>query len=555
MKTVPFGKMAATAALLLGLSFTGAQAQLKTTVFASGMTLPLNMVQNPLDPTIQYVLQQRGRVRIILGGVLQMGDFINLTGTVSSSGSERGLLGMTFHPNYTQNGFVYFNYTDIPSPGNTRIVRYTRDAIDPTILNPASAFPILTIAQPFANHNGGTLRFGPDNFLYIGMGDGGDGFDPGNRAQTITNMLLGKMLRINIDGDDFPVDATRNYAIPLSNPFVGIIGDDEIWSLGLRNPWKWTFDDPTKLGTGGMVIADVGQNAWEEVDYEPPLAGGRNYAWRVKEGFAFTGLPGGGNNVPFTDPIHVYSHADGNSITGGYVYRGLMLGDYFGRYFFADFGFNRVWSFMLNIDPGTGEGSMSDLIEHTSDLGLAGGTISSMDVDSQGEPYIVDYSGGRVLRILPENRCWAIGMSVEFFGALLGQLRGMSARDGKFVRTFQQTSFDFIEQNVSSLIVNMQTDMASPSFFDVFVDVRHGEPANSGSLRVSLRNWKTNLFQQVGTVPITNVLTTRSILNIPVGSFRRADGRIDVRLFAFNNNGLTFDPYVVSYDKLKVVPR
>jgi len=195
-------------------------------------------------------------------------------------------------------------------------------------------------------------------------------------------MLLGKMLRLDVNGDDFPADPAKNYRIPPTNPFVGVTGDDEIWSYGLRNPWKWTFDPPALLGTGGILTGDVGQNAREEVNYEPPLVGGRNYGWRPWEGNLSTGLSGG--TPPYVFPIHEYTHSDGISITGGHVYRGLTLGDNFGRYFFADYGSARMWSFQLNIAC-NGECSTSNLVEHTDDLNAGRVLIVSIDTHARCE--------------------------------------------------------------------------------------------------------------------------------------------------------------------------
>jgi glucose/arabinose dehydrogenase len=257
---------------------------------------------------------------------------------------------------------------------------------------------IIRINQPFSNHNGGTMRFGPDGHLYIGMGDGGSGNDPQNNAQN-PNSLLGKMLRIDVHGDDFPNDPLKNYAIPIDNPFldgIPISASPEIWAFGLRNPWKFSFDPVT----GAMLIADVGQSAREEVNYEPMGAGGRNYGWRMREGFISTGL-GGQAYGPLTDPIWDYPRAQGRSITGGYVYRGNALPSFYqGRYFVGDFMDGKMWSLELILDA-NGEASVGTVLNHNAELG-AMGMISSIDVDFMGELYVLDYSGGRILKIVPE---------------------------------------------------------------------------------------------------------------------------------------------------------
>ena len=257
-----------------------------------------------------------------------------------------------------------------------------------------------SIFQPFSNHNGGHLAFGPDGYLYIGLGDGGSGDDPGHRAQAPSE-LLGKMLRVDVSVDDGdPI----GYRVPADNPFVNggpARTRPEIWAFGLRNPWRYSFDDPARGGTGALVIGDVGQNRWEEVDYEPANRGGRNYGWRNREGAHnnVTSLPPA--FTPLVEPIHEYDHSAGQSITGGYVYRGAALGgNYQGRYFFADFIQGRVWSIALAIDSG-GEARASDLIEHTNELGGSQlGNVSSFGVDADGELYVVSYSRGAILKII-----------------------------------------------------------------------------------------------------------------------------------------------------------
>ena len=259
------------------------------------------------------------------------------------------------------------------------------------------------IRQPYINHNGGHLAFGPDGYLYIGLGDGGFGDDRENRAQNPAE-LLGKMLRIDVSvADSDPV----GYRIPPDNPFLG--GSPagvrpEIWSFGLRNPWRYTFDDPSRGGTGALVIGDVGQGRYEEIDYEPSRRGGRNYGWRIREGAHdnVTSMPPA--YLPLTEPIHEYTHGVGQSVTGGYVYRGEDLGGlYRGRYFFADFVQGRVWSLVLSI-ASSGEATASGLHEHTQELGGTQlGNVSSFGVDSEGELYLVAYSRGEILKVLRGN--------------------------------------------------------------------------------------------------------------------------------------------------------
>ena len=381
-----------------------AQAQLQVSVFVSGLVQPLGSVQDPSNPARQYVLEQRGVIRVVNNGLLEALDFFDLTLSVSTGG-ERGLLGLAFPPNYASSGRFYVNFTD--TNGNTVIARFKRSAANPLLADPNSRLDLQWpsgerfIEQPFINHNGGKMLFGPDGFLYIGMGDGGSGNDPAHRAQDPSS-LLGKMLRIDVNVAD---TNTKGYRIPPSNPFRD--GDPitalvEIWAFGLRNPWRFAVDDPALGGTGGLFIADVGQDAWEEINYEPADAGGRNYGWRNREGahdWVNTRPPA---YQPLGDPIHEYGRELGSSITGGHVYRGSALGpEHAGRYFFADFVSGRVASIGLVTDPVTGTVTATDLQDHTAELGGAAavGSLSSIDVDSQGELSLVDYAGGRILRL------------------------------------------------------------------------------------------------------------------------------------------------------------
>jgi glucose/arabinose dehydrogenase len=378
--------------------WTSASAQLTSYTWVSGFTAPIQMVQSPDDYFVRFVVQQGGQIRVIRNGAIEPTPFLDIS-SIITSGGERGLLGLEFAPDYATSGYFYVNYTDLS--GNTQIARYTRSA-NPLVADPNSRYPILSIAQPFSNHNAGTLRFGPDGYLYIGMGDGGSANDPGNRAQSPT-VLLGKMLRIDVNRDDFPADPAKNYGIPPDNPFLGgvpIAASPEIWAFGFRNPYRWSFDRASLGGTNAIVIGDVGQNSWEEVDYEPANRGGRNYGWRTMEGFHNTGL-GPPAYTPLTNPIHEYSTAGGGAITGGYIYRGSMSAPHYGRYFFADYIQRRVWSLGLSIDQ-NGEATANGLTEHTSELGgsAAIGNIASIDIDQEGELYLVARDGF-IRRIIP----------------------------------------------------------------------------------------------------------------------------------------------------------
>jgi glucose/arabinose dehydrogenase len=377
------------------------QSRVRTRVYASGFSAPVAFVQDPHDPLVQFVVEQGGRIRVIRSGTVLPEDLLDLRSDVLTGG-ERGLLGLACSPNDTR---IFVNFTD--RAGNTVIARFRRGANRVTA-DPASRFDLrfggpgspAWIAQPFSNHNGGHLAFGPDGYLYVGLGDGGSGDDPDHRAQNPAE-LLGKMLRINVNVDD---THPTGYVVPPDNPFVDgdpVPARPEIWAFGLRNPWRYSFDDPAHGGTGALVIGDVGQGAWEEIDYEPRNTGGRNYGWRNREGAhdRVTSRPPA--YQPLVDPIHEYGRALGQSVTGGYVYRGRALGTAFqGRYFFADFVQGRVWSTALTID-GSGEARASDVVEHTAELGGVDqlGNVSSFGVDAAAELYIVSHSRGVILSV------------------------------------------------------------------------------------------------------------------------------------------------------------
>jgi glucose/arabinose dehydrogenase len=375
------------------------QAQLRTRVYSSGFSTPIAFVQDPDDRTTQFVVQQDGRIRVVRSGSPAPTDFINLSGTIVSGG-EQGLLGLVFPPDAATSRRFFVNFTN--RAGDTVVARLRRST-DPLVADASSRFDLrwgaagtVFIGQPFANHNGGHLAFGPDGFLYIGLGDGGSGNDPGHRAQNPAT-LLGKMLRIDVN---VPDSHPAGYQVPADNPFVrggppGVL--PEIWSFGLRNPWRYTFDDPSRGGTGALVIGDVGQNQFEEIDYEPANRGGRNYGWRNREGAHDNVTSSPVAFGPLAEPIHEYTHSVGQSVTGGSVYRGGVLpAEFRGRYFFADFITGRVWSLGLALD-GTGEARTVNVTEHTSELSNTGslGNISSFGVDADGELYLVGYATGR----------------------------------------------------------------------------------------------------------------------------------------------------------------
>ena len=379
-------------------------AQLRAEVVLTGLSNLVGYIPDPVVPGVQYALQQSGVVRVVQNGTLLPTPFLDLHSAISAGG-EQGLLGLAFDPN-TSTGRVFVNFTN-PS-GHTVIARFRRSTGDPLVADPTSRFDLRWpdgnrfITQPFANHNGGNLAFGPDGFLYIGLGDGGNGNDPNNNAQN-PNSLLGKMLRIDVGVADAD---PQGYRVPLDNPFldgVPIAALGEIWAFGLRNPWRYTFDDPAHGGTGAMFLGDVGQSAREEINFEPAGAGGRNYGWRIREGtIATPGVPATTPAfLPLTEPFVDYPRSIGTTVTGGYVYRGQALGAaYVGRYFLADFGSRRVFSLAWTPNA-TGGATITGVLEHTAELGNPD-SIAAFGVDQSGELYLTDF-GGRVMKIVRDD--------------------------------------------------------------------------------------------------------------------------------------------------------
>jgi hypothetical protein len=324
-----------------------------------------------------FITEQGGRILIYDGSELLPAPFLDISALLSTGG-ERGLLSVAFHPNYESNGHFFVNYTN--TSGNTVIARYSVSN-DPNLADPASALAVLTIAQPYSNHNGGQLQFGPDGYLYIGMGDGGGAGDPNNYAQN-PNSLLGKMLRIDVDGD-------VPYAVPPDNPFISDEqARDEIWALGLRNPWRFSFD----RATGDLFIGDVGQYSWEEIDYQPAgSTGGENYGWRLMEGNNCFNPSTNCDDGSLTLPVLEYGHDLGCSVTGGYRYRGKDNPLLSGLYIYGDFCSGIIWGARPG---GNGNWSAEELLD--SDL-----NISAFGEDENGELYVAHRAaaGGSIYRI------------------------------------------------------------------------------------------------------------------------------------------------------------
>jgi glucose/arabinose dehydrogenase len=324
-----------------------------------------------------FIVEKGGQIRIVQQGVLAPEPFLDIADRVGASQSEQGLLGLAFHPGYAGNGLLFVNYTD--ARGDTVVSRFSVSG-DPARADPGSEVVVLTLDQPAGNHNGGHLAFGPDGYLYIGTGDGGgagDRYGNGQNGQT----LLGAMLRLD-------VDRGQPYAIPENNPFIGNPAvRDEIWALGLRNPWRYSFD----RGTGDLYIADVGQNMYEEINHQ--LAGdrgGQNYGWPIMEGLHCFPADQPCDQSGLSLPVAEYDHTQGCSVTGGYVYRGQEFPRLTGIYLFGDYCSGSIWG----LSPPAGGGDW-----RLEQLGQADVRLSAFGQDEAGELYLVDVESGGLLKI------------------------------------------------------------------------------------------------------------------------------------------------------------
>ena len=346
----------------------------------SGLVQPVFITHAGDGSNRLFVIERAGRIRILKDGVLLSTPFLDIDPIVKSSGSEQGLLALAFHPQYASNGQFYTVHTD--QDDALILSKFTRSENNPDLANAASRTTLLAIPHPgHTNHNGGTLAFGPDGFLYWSTGDGGGAGDPENNAQDLS-VLLGKILRLD-------VNSGSPYGIPASNPFSSSMDPNvrkEIWAYGLRNPWRMSFD---KL-TGDLFIGDVGQGAREEIDFQPAASdGGENYGWRVMEGSLCYSPSSNCNKSGKILPVAEYSHALGCSVTGGYVYRGSTYLSMSGYYFYGDYCSGRLFT-LLN-EPGLGWQSVQILdTSHT---------ISTFGEDEQGELYLADYSGGIIYQL------------------------------------------------------------------------------------------------------------------------------------------------------------
>jgi glucose/arabinose dehydrogenase len=526
-------KRARLSAALLAALLTAAPAyaQLRSTILVSGLSAPVGFVQDPSNAAVQYVVEQGGVIRVVQNGALAATPFLNLTGSLVSGG-EQGLLGLAFPPNYAASGRFFVCFTN-PS-GNIVVARFRRSAGNPLVADASTRFDLRwpngqqSIFHPFTNHNGGNLVFGPDGYLYIGMGDGGSGNDPDHRAQNPME-LLGKMLRIDVSVAEAD---PQGYDVPADNPFVGVAGYlPEIWSFGLRNPWRWSFDDPAHGGTGALIIGDVGQSAREEIDYEPAGRKGRNYGWRNREGTLDNVTSRPPAFLPLTDPIFDYDRGMGQCVIGGFVYRGSALPASFrGRYFFADFCAGRIWSLGLNVAP-SGDATAGNLIDHTAELGNMGG-VSSFGVDAAGELYACTLAG-TVRRILPGTPTPAPILHIDLPGnrstvtqpfVLAGWAIDRNAASGTGIGTIHIWAFPSPGSGAPPQFIGVPNFGNRPdvggTFGSQFTPSGFGLGINGlapGPYQFWVFGWVTamNTFGVVQTVDVTIASSTQLVIDLP----------------------------------------
>lgn len=447
---------------------------LTPTLYVAGLSRPVQISHAGDSSQRLFVVEQNGRIRIVRNQALAEKNFLDISNRVSCCG-ERGLLGLAFPPNYANKRYFYVNYTN--SDGNTVVARYSVTT-DPDVADPTSEEILLTIDQPFANHNGGHLAFGPDGYLYIGTGDGGSGGDPRNNGQSL-NTLLGKILRIDVES------ATKPYAIPPTNPFVANAAyRGEIWAFGLRNPWRFSFDRQT----GNLYIGDVGQNAYEEIDFQPASSlGGENYGWRIMEG-AHCYNASSCNQSGFTLPVVEYSHEQGCSVTGGIVYRGRRFPRLNGIYLYGDYCSGRIWG--LTLLPSARQNVQ---------LFDAPYSISTFGEDEAGEVYLTDYGAGAIYQITDANSSSSVDLEVT-----------ASDNPDPVVRDADLTTLITITNKGSLPATLVQTTITLPTPF-TFKSVTGSQGGCSGTSTVTC---------PLGTVPPgTNITITLVSSSTAAGGF------------------------------------
>jgi len=373
------GAIAAVTLLLSGTPVASGASTVVLREVATGFDSPVYVTSAKDGTGRLFVVEKTGKIRVIKNGAVLPTPLLDVSSQISR-GTEQGLLGLAFHPSFRTNGLFYVDFTR--TDGDTVINQYRVSTTNPDVAVPSTVRRIITIDQPYANHNGGMITFDRYGYFFIGTGDGGSSGDPGNRAQN-KDSLLGKLLRINVNGSS----GTRQYRIPSSNPYVGKPGRNEVWSYGLRNPWRFSFD---RL-TGDLWIGDVGQAKYEEIDRSTSGSNrgrGVNFGWRVMEGRHCYKPSTGCSTTGKLYPVAEYTHSEGCSVTGGYVYRGPSIASLYGRYVFGDFCSGRIWTV-----PSGGASPMKKTLLMDTAM-----TISSFGEDDRGELFVVDH-GGTVYRL------------------------------------------------------------------------------------------------------------------------------------------------------------
>ena len=470
----------------------------------SGLSSPIFVTYAPGDADRLFIVLQGGQIRIfdLTTNTLKPTPFITVPEVLS--GGERGLLGLAFHPDYQNNGLFYVNFTD-NTGGDTRITQFSRltdDTADAT-----SGVKLLEFDQPQSNHNGGWIEFGPDGFLYIATGDGGGAGDTGSghttgtgNAQDTTNNLLGKMLRIDVNGDDFPSDPERNYAIPTDNPFVGTASDDEIFMYGLRNPWRCSFDRLTR----DLWIGDVGQNTVEEISFRSAtVPGGQNYGWRNREG-TLGSQPAGGS----IDPIYQYFHGSGAgqgfSITGGNVYRGPIAA-LNGHYFFSDYVLGQIRSLRFDgtLDETDYNGNnVVGFVNWNLQTNYTAGSInnpSSFGEDFAGNLYVCDLSGGEVFKLVAIQ-----AQAVETMTVVTGNLLGGG------VPELQQSDNEkvvvrAVTEPICAIEIEGTSTTQTPSLMSFTLEASTRSSQTDVQQIIEFFNYRTGEYEEIDNRPATSL--------------------------------------------------
>lgn len=537
MNGTRLSKLISLAAIVTTLALlpTYSKAQITFERIVAGVPSPVFVTYAPGDANRLFIVLQSGQIRIfdLTTNTLKPNPFITVPEVLS--GGERGLLGLAFHPDYQQNGLFYVDFTD-NSGGDTRVTQFSR--IDADTADTTSGVKLLEIDQPQSNHNGGWIEFGPDGYLYISTGDGGGAGDTGTghtsgtgNAQDITNNLLGKMLRIDVNGDDFPSDPERNYAIPPDNPFVDTTGDDEIFLYGLRNPWRCSFDRQT----GNLWVGDVGQGTIEEVTYRNAATpGGQNYGWRNREGTLGSQPPGGSIN-----PIFQYSHGSGASqgfcIIGGNVYRG-PIGALNGHYFFSDNSIGQIRSFRFDGTPDENNYNGNNIVSYVNWNGqtnYSAGSVNSPSAfgeDFDGNLYVCDLSGGEIFKLVNIQHQPVQTMTVVTGNLLGGGVPELQESDNEKVNVRAVT------EPICAIEVEGTSPTATPSLFSFTLEASTRASQEDVQQIIEFFNYQTGAYEEIDNRPaqslgdlVTTVEGTGSLSRFVEADTMRVKAKLTIR--------------------------